>query len=114
MPRKRKKFDLRRALIAQARRIFWFYYRPKCLKYHAKTDIKGRTSWMCVVCMAVINEKKNAQVDHIVPVVDTETSARDWNVYYDRLFVEPEATQILCKPCHSAKTRAENARRKGQ
>ena len=104
--------ELRKELIAQARRVFWYYFRPTCLKYHRKTDIKGVKSWMCVGCMAVINEEKNAKVDHIQSVVDTETSERSWDIYYSRLFIKPEATQILCRVCHSAKTKIENERRK--
>ncbi len=115
MVRKRKKFDLNRMFIAQMRRIFWFYYRPKCLRYH-RQDWKDESGkglfWICKVCNTSLSNPKECQVDHIDPVKDTDTTSQSWDVYRDRLFVAPEQTQILCKPCHKSKTKAENERRK--
>jgi len=117
--RKRKTFNLNRMFIAQMRRIFWFYYRPKCLRYHRKdwADSENHGGghgyyWVCKSHHGVMSKEKDCQVDHIEPVKDVETTNQSWDVYRERLFIKPEQTQILCKPCHKKKTQEENARRK--
>lgn len=50
-------------------------------------------------------------VDHIEPVVSV-TGFVDWNTYIERLFVEGDGFQVLCKECHKAKTDEENEKRK--
>lgn len=53
------------------------------------------------------------QVDHIKPVVDPKKGFVDWNTYIDRMFVPVEGYQVLCKKCHSIKTKKEtNVRKK--
>lgn len=111
MRRKRKEFNLNRMFIAQMRRIFWFYYRPKCLKYHrCDCNEYPKPHWHCNMphFTSLLTVAKECQVDHKEPVEDTETTEQSWDVYRERLFVKPEQTQILCKPCHKIKTQAEN------
>ena len=50
---------------------------------------------------------KEVQVDHIIPVVDPEKGFVSWNTFIKRLFVEEDKLQVLCKECHSRKTKEE-------
>ncbi len=116
MIRKRKKFSLRRALIAQARRIFWFYYRPRCMKHYnmAYTAGSSKGYWKCAYCGYEMFMNKDVQIDHINPVMDTKSSEKSWDEYYRRLFVEPKETQPVCKVCHLEKTQHESKTRREQ
>ena len=48
-------------------------------------------------------------VDHIDPVVDPKVGFVDWTTYIERMFVEEDGLQILCKECHDKKTRFEKS-----
>lgn len=80
----------------------WTPSRQACLK-----DVTA-----CAEC------KKPARqyfADHIDPVVPVEglklvNGHVDYNQYYERMF--KGKMQALCKKCHSAKTKAENAERR--
>jgi len=114
-PKRKKDFtnpaELKRELIAQMRRVFWYYYRPVHLKFYRDRDEQG-FYWACNSCVAIIRQEANAKVDHREPVKDTEVVEQSWDIYVERLFtLDPKKTQILCKPCHSGKSAAENARR---
>jgi 5-methylcytosine-specific restriction endonuclease McrA len=54
----------------------------------------------------------DVQVDHIDPVVDPKKGFISWDVFIDRMFVEIEKLQVLCKPCHKIKTDEEKQQRK--
>ena len=51
-------------------------------------------------------------VDHIHPVVDTMKGFTTWDEYIERMFVEAEGLQVLCKSCHKEKTATERKERK--
>lgn len=51
-------------------------------------------------------------VDHINPVVDTMKGFTTWDEYVERMFVEADGLQVLCKPCHKDKTEIERKERK--
>ena len=55
---------------------------------------------------------RDVQVDHIDPVVDPEVGCVDWETFIDRMFCETDNLQVLCKPCHKEKTKAETKVRK--
>ena len=57
---------------------------------------------------------KDTFVDHIEPVVDPEKGFEGWDTYIERLFVERDGLQVLCRECHSLKTKEERARRNGK
>ncbi len=105
---------LRRLIIGQVRRIFWYYYRGVCLQRFnlANTAGSGKGHWKCKYCAHDMYHAEDVQIDHIDPVMDTEISDRSWKTYFDRLFVLPEKTQPLCKVCHRDKSQFENQRRK--
>jgi len=54
----------------------------------------------------------DVQVDHIEPVVDPKKGFISWDVFIERMFVEIEKLQVLCKPCHKIKTDEEKLQRK--
>lgn len=70
-----------------------------------------RGIYKCASCEGRFGPKE-IQLDHIIPVVDEETGFIDWNTYIDRLFCEEAGFQVLCKPCHEAKTFFEQEIRK--
>ena len=47
------------------------------------------------------------QVDHKKPVVDPKIGFVDWNTYIARLFCKKNNLQILCRTCHTKKTKKE-------
>lgn len=47
---------------------------------------------------------KDVQIDHVTPIGPLE----EWNVWIDRLFCDEDNLQVLCKECHSRKTKCEN------
>lgn len=51
-------------------------------------------------------------IDHIDPVVDTMKGFTTWDDYVERMFVEAEGLQALCKECHKTKTDNERKERK--
>ena len=53
--------------------------------------------------------KKNAVIDHIIPVIDPAVGFVSWDEVCERMYVEVEAYQILCDACHSKKSGEENA-----
>lgn len=55
---------------------------------------------------------KNIQVDHIEPVVDPVVGFVSWDEFIKRLFCPKENLQVLCKSCHSTKTKEEATQRK--
>lgn len=94
-------------LFAAARRIFrWSPERKACLK--AAETIEG---YKCASCSLIV-AKTGCAVDHISAVVDPQRGFSGWCSYYDRLFCGRSNLQVLCKGCHSAKSKAENAIRR--
>jgi hypothetical protein len=56
--------------------------------------------------------KKNAVIDHIIPVVDPVVGFTTWDEAIQRMFVEEAGYQILCDSCHQEKCNEERAIRK--
>lgn len=79
-------------------------------KVNAKTG-KVAMHYECAECnkhfVAV-----DVQVDHIDPVVDPKKGFQTWDKFIERMFVEIEKLQVLCKPCHKTKTDQEKLERK--
>lgn len=53
---------------------------------------------------------KEVQVDHKKPVVGPE-GFTTWDDFIDNLFCSEDNLQVLCKGCHSVKTKEETAQR---
>lgn len=55
--------------------------------------------------------KPPVYVDHIEPVIDPAVGFYNWDSVIERLFVEDEGLQVLCKSCHDAKTADERKKK---
>lgn len=53
--------------------------------------------------------KNNIFTDHIEPVVDPSIGFVSWDSIVDRMFVEEDVLQCLCKACHDVITAEERA-----
>jgi 5-methylcytosine-specific restriction endonuclease McrA len=52
------------------------------------------------------------QVDHVDPIVDPDIGFTSWDDFIYRLFCPKSNLQVLCKSCHTIKTKKENNTRK--
>ena len=57
---------------------------------------------------------RDVNVDHITPVVDPNEGRKSWDEYIERMLVEADKLQVLCKTCHDAKTAEENKTRRSK
>lgn len=71
---------------------------------------RARGKYECAECHEVFGEK-DTQTDHRNPVVDPKVGFVNLDTFARRLFCDDSNLQILCKPCHSKKTSAENSER---
>lgn len=62
----------------------------------------------CNACGDLVPETTSS-VDHIIPVIDPEVGFQSWDTYIERLFCETDGFQVLCDPCHKAKTAKERS-----
>lgn len=86
----------------------WSPERRKALK---RAQI-GRDMWKCEECGKEPLERKEREVDHIVPR-ENVAGWDGWERYIDRaLEVKAEGLKILCKDCHYKKSGSENAERR--
>jgi ribosomal protein L44E len=67
--------------------------------------------YRCAQCSGVFTSK-NIAVDHLDPVVDPKQGFVSWDVFIERLYVEMDKLQVLCKECHTKKTLLERKERK--
>lgn len=114
-------------LIAAARKIW--YWGPE-RRAAVKAAMVGKDLIRCAKCKKVMSAKAKVkkrylfQVDHINPVVPVDKlsptlektpgplDSCGWDVYLRELMYG--ALQVLCIPCHSKKTKAENNERKNK
>ena len=103
--------------------------RARFLRWGPRTEALKRARvarglYLCAKCNQVgpaslapepgkTKRKNNAVVDHIDPVVCPYQGYQGWNIYIQRMFVEPDGLQVLCRACHRAKTGAEMLSRLG-
>lgn len=102
----RKLFNKKSYAIALLRR--GSYRAP--MRYQALQRAKvmyGR--YTCAACEGIF-ARKDIQVDHIAPVVNV-SGWDGFDLFIDRLFCDSEGLQVMCKPCHKAKSQKENASR---
>lgn len=93
-----------------------------CLK-NARTR---RGYYLCAECKQEVTatikvgnkRKKNAIVDHIVPIVDPAVGFTNWHDCVERMFCEEDNLQVMCLDCHLVKCQEEKdiekARRAGE
>lgn len=123
-----------RGKIINATRRLTFAYSPRNVAKNKQK--KGPATYECEGCQiwtyegkkdieAIVDKleetptnelvKGKIAIDHIEPVIPIEgfkNTSWDWNEYYDRMFCPEEGFQVLCKTCHDAKTKEENAQRR--
>ncbi len=90
------------------RRAFFRYWERSKTIQQARVD---RGIYKCAGCSQV-SKIKGMKVDHILPVVDPAVGFVDWTTYISRLFCDSSNLQLLCTPCHDAKTERERLKRK--
>jgi 5-methylcytosine-specific restriction endonuclease McrA len=66
--------------------------------------------FQCALC-AKGYPSSEVQVDHIEPVISSQSGFISWDVFIERLFCEAENLQVLCKTCHADKTLKEKNER---
>jgi hypothetical protein len=60
-----------------------------------------------VVPVTIVKNGKRVrfvQVDHVIPVVDSDTGFVSWDNYINRMFCNSDNYQLLCSDCHYSKT----------
>ena len=70
------------------------------------TNRKQKYEYQCNYCKKWYPATQ-INVDHIIPVGNL-TCSEDLSGFVNRLFVEVDSLQILCKDCHDVKTKEEN------
>jgi 5-methylcytosine-specific restriction endonuclease McrA len=108
---------LKTFLISQLRRISYKWPAFGATKMNARigkaiNPATGRAQWRtrCELCNYEFFET-STEVDHKDPVVPI-AGWDSFDGYVARLFCGPEDLQVVCKPCHRAKTHKENQGRK--
>jgi 5-methylcytosine-specific restriction endonuclease McrA len=89
----------------------------ECLKsafVGKKINIKTNRVSAHYLCQGCHEEypTSEVQVDHISPIVDPEIGFISWDEFIKNLFCPVDNLQVLCKSCHSEKTKDENNKRK--
>ena len=69
-----------------------------------KNKASGRQAkhYRCAICRKDYPQKQ-VQVDHTEPI----GSLTSWDEFIDKLFCEKENLQVLCRKCHTTKTKKE-------
>lgn len=65
-----------------------------------------RGVYLCAHCNGRFGPKE-IDVDHILPVIPLNGS-KSFDEIIPRLFCDSDNLQVLCKPCHKTKSKAEN------
>jgi len=84
------------------------YAVKKAAERKSQSDNKRLKYEYKCACCGNFFASSEIQLDHIQPVIDPLEGFIDWNNYIQRLFVEKEGYQVLCKPCHLEKSKSEN------
>lgn len=69
----------------------------------------SRGNYQCATCRNLFAATQ-IEIDHIIPVGRTPGArgsdpSDTWDRFVKRLFCAPENLQVLCEPCHKAKTK---------
>ena len=98
----------KRSFIISALRRASSRWGPKYSALKAAKVAYGK--YKCCQCGNIFGPKL-MRVDHRTPVVGIE-GFTTYDAFIERLFVEKDQYDAICKDCHSIKTKAENAARK--
>ncbi len=86
----------------------WMWWPPRN-EVKKRCKVEGKTGWY--VCELCKQQRERIDVDHINPVVPT-SGFTTWDNYIAARFVTSDKLQGICKDCHKAKTKGENAQRR--
>ena len=81
-----------------------------CVGKFKNGNDKYVAKYKCAHCEELFDAKET-HMDHIDPVVDPKFGFIDYNTFIDRLFLNQDGYQTLCKVCHKKKSKEENSRR---
>ena len=92
------------------------YWKPKALAKKrdrcgkVMNPVTGRMviASQCAICHNAFMEK-SMKLDHVDPCVDPNVGWVSFDEFIDRMLVEVDGYQSLCKPCHDQKTKEERA-----
>jgi 5-methylcytosine-specific restriction endonuclease McrA len=82
---------------------------------HTDPERPRVTKWSWCSDCGTITPRYLMQVDHITPVIGVTEKLEDlsWTeLIEDRIWCDANNLQILCLPCHKAKSKQENAERR--
>ena len=105
----RKRSFITSTLRAGSRRYPPKYETLNDSKTEKKVNVKTGRIAQHYQCNACKNEftSKDVEVDHIKPVVDPKKGFVSWDKYIENLFCEKKNLQVLCKTCHTKKSKSE-------
>lgn len=86
----------------------------KSLIDHYDPDRKRVTKWsLCPICQKP-KPTYTMEVDHVVPIIALDESLEtiSWDTLIDRVWCDVSNLKAVCKECHKAKTKIENAERR--
>lgn len=95
-------------LMHEIRRLHSKWKPRKNVKVNARIS---RGKYKCLKCEGIYGPRE-IDLDHIEPVISVEEGFIDWNTYINRLFVDEEGYQVLCKSCHKQKTHEEENKKR--
>jgi 5-methylcytosine-specific restriction endonuclease McrA len=79
-------------------------------KINKKTNRESK-HYLCAKCKGEFPTSE-VQVDHIEPIVNPDIGFISWDEFIKNLFCSIENLQVLCKNCHTKKTKIQNNKRK--
>lgn len=84
------------------------------IKGHIDLKRKAVKFWVKCEACGELEAKSNIQIDHLVPVVPTDSSFEDMSLdeLVDRMWCVESNLKRTCKPCHVKKTLLENKLRR--
>jgi hypothetical protein len=94
--------EVRRAVVEASRIVYTDPKRPRVTKWSMCSACKQPTPTYLI------------QIDHIEPIIGTDESMEEisWDELVNRIWCEETNLTPVCKPCHTLKTKAENALRR--
>jgi 5-methylcytosine-specific restriction endonuclease McrA len=109
------KFDLYGHIKACLKYRFWRYPPYKAVEEAARVEEPvykkdgtlakvPRVRYRCAKCLNLV-PKTEIQIDHIDPVIDPKKGRETIEILINRQFTDK--LQVLCKPCHKAKSAEE-------
>jgi hypothetical protein len=66
-----------------------------------------RGKYKCEMCEGIF-PRQDVELDHIYPVIDPQKGFTTFDEYIERLFCDIDGFQVICEPCHDAKTLIED------